>query len=118
MLPWVRVMFGKNLGGQFLDIVSGFPENRYKALEESRKLLGLTAEEYRCFLKALCKSEYSDVNFNFGNLSITFDTYFEELSLTFHLKKKGFERSAEYKFKPSDLGLPKKQKKLEDFGDE
>jgi hypothetical protein len=97
---------------------SGFPENRYDALEESRKLLGLTAQDLSCILRVLCKSEFSNLDFDFGSLSISFCTYGdEEICLTFQLEQEGCERSTEYKFRSSDFGVSKKQKRPSDSGE-
>jgi len=115
-------MFEKNSSDQFKASFSGFPKNRYVALEESRKLLGLTADEFSGLLKTLCKSNFSSLDFDFGALSISFNTRGlygdEEVCLTFQLERKRSERSVGYKFRPSDFGLFEKQLRLKDLGEE
>jgi len=112
----------KKSGSKYRVSASGFPRNRYVALEESRKLLGLTADEFNALLKILCKSEFSSLDFDFGALSISFNTRAlygdEEVCLTFQLERKRFTRSVGYKFRPSDFGLFEKQLRLEDLGEE
>jgi hypothetical protein len=110
-------MFGKN--SDFSSQASSFPENRYEALEESRRLLGLTESDFRSVLKVLCRTEFGTLNFSFGKVSISLSTDGdEEVCLSVGLGQGQVEKSAEYKFRLSELGLPRKQKRLEDFGGE
>jgi hypothetical protein len=98
---------------------SGFPENRYEALEESRRLLGLTEPDFHSVLKVLCRTKYGTLDFSLGKVSISLSTYGdEEVFLSVGLGQGPVEKSAEYKFHPSELGLSRKQKRLEDFGEE
>ena len=93
-----------------------FPENRFEAIEEIRRLLGLTDNDFACMIKLLCKSCFSNLNFEFGSLSVALHAHGdEEISLSFDLMRERFSRSVEYWFKPSDLGVHKKQKKINDF---
>ena len=115
-------MAGDEMSEKNLDCsiqASGFPENRYEALEESRRLLGLTESDFRSMLKVLGRSEYGTLDFSLGKVSISLSTYGdEEVSLSVNLEQRSIGKSAEYKFQLSELGLSKKQKKLQDFGEE
>lgn len=97
---------------------SDFPECRYVALEEFRRLLGLTQDDLGCFIKVLSKSELCMINFSFGDLSVSMNGCDDEISLSFELERKGMERSAQYNFNLASLGFMKNQKKLKDFGGE
>jgi hypothetical protein len=109
-------MFGKNSDYSSQPSGSGFPENRYEALEESRRFLGLTESDFRCVLKVLCRTEFGMLNFSFGKVSISLSTDGdEEVCLSVGLGQGPVEKSAEYKFRMSELGLSRKQKRLEDF---
>jgi hypothetical protein len=112
-------VFGKNSDCSSQPSSSGFPENRYEALEESRRLLGLTESDFRSMLKVLCRTEYSTLNFSLGEMSISLSTYGDEaVCLSVELEQGRVEKSTEYRFHPGELGLSRKQKRLEDFGDE
>lgn len=98
---------------------SVFPENRFEAMEEIRRLLGLTDSDFACMIRLLCKSCYSNLNFVFGAVSIALSSQEEEVCLEFSLsQERRFARSVEYWFKPSDLGVYKKQRKISDFEEE
>lgn len=111
-------MSNKISGKRAQVLASGFPENRYEALEESRKLLGMTAKDFNCFLKVLCKSDYGDIHFDLGNILVSFFVVHSRFSLTFSLTHRRLERSIEYKFKLDDIGFPKKQNEVEGLEDE
>lgn len=52
-------------------------------------------------------------------MSISLSTYGDEVvCLNVELGQGPVEKSTEYKFHPSELGLSRKQKRLEDFGGE
>jgi len=100
-----------------------FPENRFEAIEETRRLLGLTPDNFAFILKLLCKSCFSNLNFDFGDLSVELHGHNalcgdEEISLSFNLRRERFARSVEYSFKPSDLGVRDTQKRINYFGGE
>lgn len=98
---------------------SEFPECRYVALDEFRRLLGLTEFEFGCFLKAVGKSHMCMLDFGFGDLNISLSGFDEaEICLGLGLEKNGIEKSTQYRFHLGDLGFLGKQKKLEDFGGE
>jgi hypothetical protein len=98
---------------------SGFPENRYEALEESRRLLGLTESDFRSLLKILCRTEFGVLDFSFGKVTIALNACGDEaVCLNVSLEQGSIEKSTVYKFKLSELGLTKKQSRLEDFGGE
>ena len=98
---------------------SRFPENRYEVLEESRKLLGLTASDFRSLLKVLCRTEFGMLDFSFGKVTICLSASGdEEICLSVGLEQGPVGKSMVCKFKPSELGIAEKQNKLEDFGGE
>ena len=99
---------------------SVFPENRFEAVEEIGRLLGLTPDNFAFMLKLLCKSCFSNLSFDFGDLSVELHGHSalcgdEEISLSFSLRRERFARSVEYWFKPSDLGVHAKQRRINDF---
>jgi hypothetical protein len=97
-------------------LVSGFPENRYEALEESRRLLGLNDSDFRTLLKVLCRTECGTLDFSFGNVSICLSSCGDnEVHLTLGLGNGPVEKSADYRFRSHELGVPKKHKKVHDF---
>lgn len=98
---------------------SGFPENRYEALEESRRLLSLTESDFRSLLRVLSRTDFGTLNFSFGKVAISLSAGGdEEVCLTVGLGQGPVEKSAEYTFHFSELGLSIKQRKLQDFGAE
>lgn len=111
-------MLEKNLDSPFRALDSSFPECRYVALEEFRRLLGLTQSDLGCFIKVLSKSEMCMLSFSFGDLSVSVNGCEDEISLSFGLERKGIEKSAQYNFSLASLGFTKNQKKLQDFGGE
>lgn len=99
--------------------VSGFPENRYEALDESRRLLGLVDSDFRTLLRVLCRTEFGTLDFNFGKVSVSLTACGDDgVCLTVRLGHGPVEKSAEYTFSPHELGLPKKHMRLHDFGEE
>jgi hypothetical protein len=56
-----------------------FPENRFEAIEEIRRLLGLTEGDFACMIRLLCKSCYGNLNFVFGAVSIALSSQEEEV---------------------------------------
>lgn len=112
-------MFGKNSDYSCQVSGSGFPENRYEALEESRKLLGLNESDFHSMLMVLSRTDYGTLDFSLGQVSISLRRNFgEEVSLGVSLGQRSMEKSAEYTFQLCELGLSKKQTKLGDFEEE
>jgi hypothetical protein len=115
-------MVGAEMNEENLDCsyrASGFPENRYEALEESRRLLGLTESDFRSLLRILCRTEYSNLDFSLGRVTISLSTYGDdEVCLNIGLGHGIREESIEYKFRSGELGCAKKQRRLHDFGEE
>jgi len=112
-------MLEKDIISQFRVSDLDFPANRYDALEECRKLLGLKAHDFSCLLRILCKAELGSLVFDFGSLSVHFCAFEDEgISLTFEFGQKELTKIAGYRFKPSDFGISKKGKRLEDQGGE
>ena len=99
--------------------VSDFPHNRYEALEESRRLLGIAEPAFSSLLNVIGRAEYGILHFTFGKVSISFNSCGEgEVCLGVGWEHGPIEKSAEYKFQLSELGLPQKQRRLHDFGEE
>ena len=99
--------------------VSDFPQNRYEALEESRRLLGIAEPDFSSLLKIVGRTEYGTLDFSCGKLSISLSSCGDdEVHLNLELGHGSIERSAEYKFQLSELGIQQKQRKLHDFGEE
>jgi hypothetical protein len=112
-------MFKNDLKSHFMASSSGFPENRYEALEESRRLLSLTESDFRSLLGVLSRTDFGTLDFSLGKIAISLSVSGdEEVCLTVGLGQGRIEKSAEYTFHLSELGLSKKQRKLQDFGDE
>jgi hypothetical protein len=99
--------------------VSDFPHNRYEALEESRRLLGIAEPDFSSLLKIIGRAEYGTLDFSCGRLSISLSSCGDnEVHLNLGLGHGPIERSAEYKFQLSELGIQQKQRRLHDFGGE
>jgi hypothetical protein len=99
--------------------ISDFPHNRYEALEESRRLLGIAKPDFNSLLKIIGKAEYGTLDFSRGKLSISLSSCGDdEVHLNLSSGYGPMERSAEYKFQLNELGFPQKQRKLHDFGEE
>jgi len=112
-------MCERNLSDPFEASVSAFPENRYEALEETRRFLGLTESDFRSLLKVLCRTEFGILDFSFGKVTIALSASGDEgVCLNVGLEQGPIEKSTAYKFKLSELELTRKQSRLEDFGGE
>jgi len=99
--------------------VSDFPHNRYEALEESRRLLGIAEPDFRSLLKVIGRAEFGTLDFSFGKVSISLNSCGEgEVCLRVGLEHGSIGKSAEYTFRLSELGLPWEHRRLHDFGGE
>jgi len=99
--------------------VSDFPHNRYEALEESRRLLGIAEPAFSSLLNVIGRAEYGILHFSFGKVSISFNSCGEgEVCLGVGWEHGPIGKSAEYKFQLSELGIQQKQRRLHDFGGE
>jgi hypothetical protein len=111
--------FERNLSNPSEASASGFPENRYEALEESRRFLGLTESDFRSLLKVLCRTEFGILDFSFGKVAFALSASgVEGVCLNVGLEEGPIEKSTMYKFKLSEHGLTRKQSGLDDFGGE
>ncbi|HUW48296.1 MAG TPA: hypothetical protein VMW36_06105, partial [Patescibacteria group bacterium] len=54
--------------------VSDFPHDRYEALEESRRLLGIAELDFSSLFKIIGRAEYGTLHFSCGKLSISFNS--------------------------------------------
>jgi hypothetical protein len=83
-----------------------FPEDKYKALEEVRRILGLTKAQLRFFWSLLERSSSGELNFHAGNVRIQFSTwaYYEDeplpsrIYMKIRIKEKQIEHHLKYKF--------------------
>lgn len=97
----------------------GFPQCRYVALDEFRRLLGLTNQDLHGLFKVVGKSRMCMLDFSFGNLTISLTGFDDgEVRLGLDLEQGSIDKSTGYKFQLADLAFLGKQKKLEDFGGE
>ena len=93
-----------------------FPENRYIALEEVQKLLGLKEIEWYSLFRIFRKADDSCLEFHVGDLTIQFalrsgDEKKVHLSLEFQSDTVG--RSITYEFGLNELEALAKRKQLE-----
>jgi hypothetical protein len=80
------------------------------------RALGLSDKDFRVLLKVLCRTECGTLAFSFGNVSICLSSSGDnEVYLTVGLGNGRVEKSADYKFRSHELGVPKKHKKVNDF---
>lgn len=99
--------------------VLDFPRNRYEALEESRRLLGIAEPDFRSLLKIIGRAEHGILDFACGKLSLSLSSFGDDaVHLNLCSEYGPIEKCTEYKFRLSELGIPQKQRKLHDFGEE
>lgn len=107
--------------------LSGFPQNRFAALDEIEKLLGFKTLELLHFFKVLCKAEDGFIRYRIGYLFIEFmldrpliclDMQSEdkcgsgkaqgeheqnEIRISFELERNGVEKTVAYRFTVKEL---------------
>lgn len=71
-----------------METFSGFPDDRYKVLEETRLMLGFKKSEWKCLLVALSKTDNGWFQFIIGDLTIDFKKFadIDELQLKLEMK--------------------------------
>jgi len=75
-------------------------DNRYLALEETRKILGFKKQEWRSLLAALSKTDNGWFDFLQGNLRISLEKFadLDELHMEIRLKTDKIVKTVEYTY--------------------
>jgi len=108
-------MIRKENGTEPQQPVSDFPQNRYEALEESKRLLGISETAFCSLLETIGKADYSQLDFSLGDISLSFCSYGKcEVCLKLGFIRGPLEKCAEYTFQLCEIGL-QRQKTLHDF---
>lgn len=84
---------------------ASFPEDPYAALEEVRKMLGLTENELDTLLALLWKADDGHLHFHVGNVCIAFfNRSFDEKEIVFDIEveKEKIASSVKYKLCAED----------------
>jgi len=81
-----------------------FTDDKYKALEEIREILGFTEEGLRTFFAVLEKADDGYLDFSVGNVIVEFhkvgDLCSGEISMTVKVEQKEVTHTTEYQFLP------------------
>jgi len=117
--PTRREIMADREGWDVIEQLSGFPENRFVALEEARRAMRFEPHEWESFLKILLKKVDGWLSFPRGPwLSIMWSRHEEDdkLHLTLEWRQHYVERCVTYTFSSSelaDLGRHEQQKVAE-----
>jgi hypothetical protein len=96
-----------------LQVFLNLQEDRYVALEETRRMLGFTKSEWKSLLVALSKTDNGWLQFMRGELTIDIKKFvdIDELHMRFELKRKeNVTRTASYIYELNEFTKPRSKK--------